>query len=241
MFGEFPKLLGRDFTVGYLLPSTIFLAGSAYLFESYGRLPVSTIEVLVSKSPWFGVVLAGMIMWFFAIFLLAASRSIFRLKEGYGPWNHPKNPLILLQRRRFERLKKSIKELRIEVESYQKRGESPPGIVLKKLINRSRLIVTSFPDDEVWILASVFGNTIRAFEVYPRVMYGFEAISGWPHLQAVIPKDYRDLIDGAKAHLDFWVNLWFLLLVFLAEYICFVWIGGRFEIVWLPASAIIGV
>jgi hypothetical protein len=79
--------------------------------------------------------------------------------------------------------------------------------------------VTQFPDHDRWLLPTAFGNIIRAFEVYPRIMYGLESIQGWTRLLAVIPKEYRDLVDTAKAQTDFWVNLSFLSFLIIAEYI----------------------
>ena len=75
-----------------------------------------------------------------------------------------------------------------------------------------------FPDQERWLLPTAFGNAIRAFEVYPRVMYGLESVQGWARLLAVIPKEYREFVDTAKARTDFWVNLWFLSLLTIVEY-----------------------
>ena len=76
-----------------------------------------------------------------------------------------------------------------------------------------------FPDEEAWLLPTSFGNTIRAFEVYPRVMYGLDAIPGWLRILAVIPKDYRESVDNAKAQVDFWLNLWFLSILMIFEYV----------------------
>jgi hypothetical protein len=48
-------------------------------------------------------------------------------------------------------------------------------------------------------------------------MYGMDAVYGWNRLQAVIPTVYRDLVNDAKAQVDFWVNLWILSSIFLVE------------------------
>jgi hypothetical protein len=50
-------------------------------------------------------------------------------------------------------------------------------------------------------------------------MYGFEAIDGWERLLAVIPKDYLQLIDSARAQVDFWVNLGMVFILLQIEYI----------------------
>jgi hypothetical protein len=50
-------------------------------------------------------------------------------------------------------------------------------------------------------------------------MYGFDAVPGWLRLLAVIPENFRQLIDSAKAFVDFWVNLWILNLAVTIEYL----------------------
>lgn len=74
-----------------------------------------------------------------------------------------------------------------------------------------------YPDQVNFVLPTAFGNALRAFEVYPRVMYGFESIEGWSRILAVLPKDYRELIDDAKSQVDWWVNLGTLSFVLLIE------------------------
>jgi len=63
-----------------------------------------------------------------------------------------------------------------------------------------------------------FGNAVRAFEDYPRVLYGFESINGWSRLNAVIPKSYQDILGNKRAMTDFWVNVWFVSLLTIVEY-----------------------
>ena len=66
------------------------------------------------------------------------------------------------------------------------------------------------------------GTLSALFEVYPRVMYGLESIEGWDRILAVVPKDYRTLMDSAKAQTDFWINIVFLGNIFICEYVMFI-------------------
>jgi hypothetical protein len=100
-------------------------------------------------------------------------------------------------------------------------------------------LATYFPDDEKWVLPTALGNTIRAFEVYPRVMYGLEAIDGWERLLGVVPTDYRVQINAAKTQMDFWVNLWLLALLFLPEYAAFAIYGEGLRVPWAPLAAVV--
>ena len=83
-----------------------------------------------------------------------------------------------------------------------------------------------FPDKEEYLLPTPFGNVLRSFEIYPRVMYGFEAIDGWGRLLSVIPKDYLELIDAARAQVDFWVNLGVVFILLQIEYIVLAFMTG---------------
>src|SRR5271157_41890 len=49
-------------------------------------------------------------------------------------------------------------------------------------------------------------------------MYEFEGIDRWPRILTVLPKEYRELIDDAKAQVDWWINLGLLSIVFLIEF-----------------------
>src|SRR5712692_4078105 len=100
------------------------------------------------------------------------------------------------------------------------------------------MLAERFPPEEDQLLPTAFGNTIKAFETYPDVMYGFDAIEGWTRLLAVIPKDYRELIETTKAETDFWVNLWFISLLILCECVGATFYTGELKIVMFSFGAL---
>ena len=83
-----------------------------------------------------------------------------------------------------------------------------------------------------------FGNRLRAFEVYSRIVYGLESIEGWTRLIAVIPADYRQAIEDDKAQLDFWVNLWLGGLLTAALYVALYFWSGLSPERWIPVVAL---
>jgi hypothetical protein len=91
--------------------------------------------------------------------------------------------------------------------------DSPPDPKLAELeVWRSRLgqrVTNEYPGAEL-VLPTRLGNVVRAFEEYPRAVYGISAISLWPRLIAVVDKDYKPVLDEAKASLDFMINASFL-------------------------------
>jgi hypothetical protein len=101
---------------------------------------------------------------------------------------------------------------------------SIPEDTRQKRLTASFELARNFPVGELeGIQPTTFGNVIRAFESYPRIMYGFEPVHGWHRLLAVIPKDYRALVDEAKTQTDFWVNIWVVAVLVFVEYIGFAW------------------
>jgi hypothetical protein len=76
---------------------------------------------------------------------------------------------------------------------------------------------------------------MRAAEVYPRVVYGLDAVPIWPRLQALLPADFRDLLNSAKAQLDFCVNVAAAGLLAAASYAVLCLYLWRFP-AWLPLS-----
>jgi hypothetical protein len=89
------------------------------------------------------------------------------------------------------------------------------------------------------LLPTSFGNAVRAFEVYPRVMYGLDDISGWNRLVAVIPEGFLSQIDSAKSVVDFWLNVIVLSFIFCIEYVVLVIHGQQLVAIWMPLAAVI--
>ncbi|MDP1624171.1 MAG: hypothetical protein Q8L64_00225 [bacterium] len=236
MFSELPKLLDKNFALGYFLPGTIYLISTVYLLDKFNLLP-NLINQL-QQDLLIGTTTIGLISWLIGVFLLGANRSIFRLLEGYGEYN-PARLLLGFEKWKFNRINEELSLLDNEYIKFQENGKAfPPELRVK----RNRLmqkLVERYPDAPEWILPTSFGNTIRAFEVYPRVVYGIEAIQGWNRLLGVIPKDFRELIDNAKSQVDFWVNLGFLSFIFLVQYLGLCIFSGSLESIGLSILALI--
>jgi hypothetical protein len=104
-----------------------------------------------------------------------------------------------------------------------------------------RRLAEEFPDQEDWLLPTPFGNIIRAFEVYPRVMYGIESIQGWNRLITVLPEECRELVDNAKAQVDFWINICLLSSLFVVEYLVIAFAANHIRVFWLVILAMVAI
>lgn len=204
MFGKLPEIFGRDFAVGYFLPSAVFVAVSIKITGVAIPIQTSSGEDIFKNA-----VVFGLVSWLGGVILLAINNNLIRAMEGYGRFN-PARLLKGIEVNRFNKLKAEISRLNSERDKYTDKGKQVPPELQTQRIKFIRLAAERFPDEVAWLLPTSFGNTIRAFEVYPRVIYGCDSIYGWSRLVAVIPKEFRGLVEAAKAQMDFWVNLTFL-------------------------------
>jgi len=204
LFSELPKLFDRNFALGYFLPSILYLLATLYLLDKFNLIPNVINQLQIDLLT--GTSVIGLISWLISILLLGANRSIYRLLKGYGKIN-PLKLFLSIEKWKYERAVRELENLDDKYWDFQEKGKDIPVEIRIRRNRAMQSLAEKFPDGIEWLLPTPFGNIIRAFEVYPRIVYGIEAIQGWNRLLAVIPKDYQDLIDNAKAQVDFWVNL----------------------------------
>jgi hypothetical protein len=223
LFGDLPNLFGRDFAIGFLLPVALLIPFSFLVADSFGSVSIhanlESVRNLKDQPILLGATLFVFVLWFWAVTLLALNRTIIRVKEGYGRWN-PARVWSFIEKSRFRALQNRLQGTEHESLLAQELSIVDDLAALQlKWDDLSRELAVRFPDQEGYLLPTAFGNTIRAFEVYPRVMYGLDAIPLWPRLLMIMSEEVRALIDAAKAEMDFWLNLWVVSLVLLAEYL----------------------
>ncbi len=139
-----------------------------------------------------------------------------------------------LQKKRFSKLQEAISDLDRKYQDCLDKNLDIPKNLRQDRIERLLERAESFPSTEEQLLPTSFGNTIRAFEDYPRVIYGIESIDGWSRLIAIIPKEYVELIDNAKTQVDFWINISILSFLLLMEYIGLAIYTKSLVVFWLP-------
>jgi hypothetical protein len=233
MFGELPKLFERNFAMAYFLPFIIFIGLVVEIVSRFGK----GVELLAAMQADLivGTTLLSVVAWLGGILLLVTNRGLYRFLEGYGKWN-PLKIFASSQKKNYTTLVAEIKKLD---KQFREQHDQFPRELRDKRNQLMREKAERYPDREGLLLPTPFGNILRAFEVYPRVMYGFESIDGWSRLLAVVPKDYRDLMDNAKTQVDFWVNLGFLSIALLVEYVGFSIYTKTLPDVWIPVLILI--
>jgi hypothetical protein len=230
MFSELPKLFDRDFAIGFFLPAAALALWVYTIVYEFGLITNAPNFDTWGSSAW-----AIAIVWILAITLMALNYPILRVLEGYGDW-HPLKSWDSAQRKYFAKNVAPTLETQRRIDEARAAGQDPD--VSYKHSRQLRIAVESYPDSSEFILPTRFGNVFRALEVYPRVVYGIDAIPAWPRLQAVIPEHFNALISAAKAQLDFCVNLIATSAFTLILYIALATWARHFPSLWVPCSAV---
>jgi hypothetical protein len=236
MFGELPKLFDRNFAVGFFLPIAIFITLSGMILSQYGFVP--NVVTYLATDFLVGTTVLGLLSWVGGVFLLAVNRDLYRFMEGYGKYN-PTKLLAWFEKRRYQKVVDGLNKLDDEFRECIKAQKEFPTKSRTKRNSLMRQLAEEFPDKEEFLLPTPFGNVLRSFEIYPRVMYGLEAIYGWGRLLAIIPKDYLELIDAAKAQVDFWANLGLVFILLQVEYVGLVYVFGHSLNLWVVALFVV--
>lgn len=224
MFGEISKLFDRNFAVGFFLPVFVWFSASLLLVHRYVyRFDLSGFEQL-DYLVWTTVF--GLACLFGGIVFLAANRGLYRLMEGYGAYN-PARLFGWFEKKRYRDIWKKLEKLEDEFQACASSGETFPVESSRKRDELVSRLAVEFPEQEELLLPTPFGNALRSFESFPRVMYGLDSIPAWGRLLAVVPKEYFALMDSAKAHVDLWVNLGAVFVFLQAEYAGLVFATGQ--------------
>lgn len=236
------KMFGREFIVGFFLPAILFIIPASYLLSQFG-FPTPWMDInwkelahARDEDPLKKAALLGLMAWVFAVFLQALNREIFRFAEGYWPrriWEL----CGCSQQQQFSTLKEKLKALREE-----RKRCTTAGLGFEQesaLMDLQRKLAVRFPSEADLILPTSFGNVMRAAEDYSRVVYGFESINGWARLEALMSKDFRQVIHSDRARVDLWLNLWLLGIVLCIGSVLHVAVHEKSLLQWLiPAGAL---
>jgi hypothetical protein len=205
LFGELPKIFGKEFLIGHFLPAAVFFVAAAIAADLSGSFPVfdllkKTFVEVEEKKLAFNLGFTLLLVWAVATLLLVLNFKLIRVLEGYGAVN-PARLLKWRSLRLFDQLNARVDRI-----------SEKPRISNAELSERRRLrtrLANEFPEQRNLVLPTRFGNVVRAFERYPQIIYNIEAIRSWIRLQAVLPEAYKNSLDAAKTVLDFFVHIWF--------------------------------
>ncbi|MGF1490378.1 MAG: hypothetical protein ACFBSE_25085 [Prochloraceae cyanobacterium] len=220
MFNRLPDLLGRIFFISHFFPALIFLIGICLPNYLVNFLDLSNIEI-IKKAKLLEIISSLTILSIIlGIFFLVLNRSLINLIQGEGECNIFKLLLwgLEIERKRFKKLEKNIADIDKKYLSYSNNNKDVPDDIKNRYRELIEKKVTDFPDAERWLMPTEFGNALKSFQTYSRVMYGADAIPIWTRLLVIIPENYSKLIDEEKAFVDFWVNTWIVSIILTFVY-----------------------
>jgi hypothetical protein len=223
MFGELPRLFDRNFAISFFFPIVIFFVLSGVVISpyefSFGIINYLEVNLLV------GTTVIGFLCWLAGIMLLALNSNLINFLSGYGVLN----PLKFFKGFEKQRFRHTLEDVKNLDDEYRDCLDANEEFSAKSRLKRNKLMFTlasDFPDHEDFLLATPFGNAIMSFRIFPRVMYGLDELAAWERLLAIMPKEYIDLVDKAKAQVDLWVNLGLVIFLLQVEYIGLVIVTG---------------
>lgn len=200
MLASVPKLFGRGFLVGFILPAALF---QAYLVYGLG-LDVFGVGSVNAAAPE-ALGRAAIAVVGLGLLLLVVNRPIVRGLEGYGRFN-PLRLGLSRQLKQFDAVATAAKAAEDELADAASEPTEADTDALAALVRR-------FPHERQWVLPTRFGNVYRAYESYPLVIYNMEAVLLWPRMLCVIPELALEQLRNARALFDFKVNSFALSLV----------------------------
>jgi hypothetical protein len=103
VFGELPKIFGKEFLVGYFLPAAIFLVAASLVTDISNSLPISsflktTLAAADEKKVALYLGSVAVVTWGVATLFLVVNFTLIRALEGYGWLNPARLPCPVSQR-----------------------------------------------------------------------------------------------------------------------------------------------
>ncbi|MCY3935850.1 MAG: hypothetical protein OXG09_07670 [Chloroflexi bacterium] len=240
MYGRIPSLYEANFWVSYYLPALGFTLLAYRLLARFQHLPSwlpDWFHSLTVRGDLWGLEIAAAIALAIAILLTKVHRSVLAFLKGEGRFN-PWRLVGRIEHINHQQLLHEVDLLEERMAAYQAQGETPPLDFLKQRMRTLLFAEQRYPERHLRLQPTAFGNVLRAFEAYPRIVYNMDGLSIWSRLLAVLPNAVIDRLDRAKSQVDFWLNVWILSLVILLSYAANTLLSLRIHWEWLPVLLI---
>jgi len=210
MLSGLPKLLDKNFVVGFLLPTILGLVLFAWLLPGVALL--APLRSLGSSEKALGdLTYLILLSYGIALVLMMTNTLQYRLVEGYvGPiarWGRG--------RQRHEAIRSRLDAELKALDARAKGAGAPLTPADRALGDRLNLqLVNDYPPLDQAAMPTRFGNAIRAFESYPLQVYGADGPPVWLRLASVVPEKFAGEVDDARGRVNFLLNLLFILVLF---------------------------
>ena len=233
MISELPGLFGKNFAIGFFLPAIIIVAGVNLLLVAFGLSNLGD-----AADPLQDVTIAALLAWVLAVALMALSRPLVRFLEGYGDHNPLRRLFLASEQKHFTDHVAPLLKLANDIDAARAAGQPEPAAGAD-FSGKLSAAASRYPDRIEFVMPTRLGNIMRAFEVYPRVVYELESILAWPRLMMIVPEAARKQVDDSRAVVDFAINLLVAGVVILAVYLVLALYLQEWPALWVPPSALL--
>jgi Domain of unknown function (DUF222)/HNH endonuclease len=189
-------LVGRfSFSVTWILAAAIAIAaGGLFLVLPFSNARID--PMLGAGAAAVGLVLFTLAAILLGVTMTTVSTGLYQILEGYlwwpVSWRHAR-----IKRHRAKRQQLVDCVERLEGKPKSEITDLEVDILYQKL--------SRYPSDEGQIAPTVFGNAMRAFEMYGRDRYELDSQTLWVELFAVVPKGLQAEVAGSRVGIDFFV------------------------------------
>ncbi len=203
-----PGLDDKNFVTGYILPVLLAALAAAWIFRDVSGL--EPLRSLPTADSLIKIAYLALALWLAALLLQAANNFLYELFEGRY---FPISSLGFLRRRhvnRFNFLGSRYDTLMTNWRHAIETGGAYTEEDRREAAHIRLQMLSRYPSRAGEVLPTGFGNAVRAFESYPRDMYGVDGTAIMLRLNAVVPTDFSARVDAARAQVNLYVNIAFL-------------------------------
>jgi hypothetical protein len=147
-----------------------------------------------------------LIVWIVAVASLILKQPLYQFFEGYML---PRWLAKILTSRNQKYLRCRLREIRTLHERWTRQKSALTSAELNRYLKLRYSLTRKMPWLESDILPTRFGNAIKAFEVYPRDIYGADGPTMWLRLASVIPKPFLEQVQDTRTQIDCLINCCF--------------------------------
>jgi len=201
MLSVLPKLADRSFILGFFLPTMLFALAALALLSDLQNTQALVNQVLARD--YGTAAYAAFAVWVIAVALLTLNHPLYRLLEGYL---FPRWLANALKRRKAARLQRQLDEIQLLYRRFKQEGDTFSDADRTRYEILKKETVASMPSSAGEVLPTDFGNAIRAFELYPRDVYGADGVYVWLRLTTVVPASIVANVEDARTQVDFLIN-----------------------------------
>jgi hypothetical protein len=212
--------LGDKFWIATLIPSISLVGAAAIVFDPLLNISSSfatqnTFNDYMSTLLVVVIIPSGII----AFVLYALQPYILQFYEGYA-FVHRLSFLRNAQIIKAKKLLAKINALNNQIGKLERKNEKTDGLDAKVGDLKSQYYELaaeydqSFPYSTELILPTRLGNILRASETYPSARYGMDAVSWWPRLYDLLPRETKQAYQSALNELYIFLNFSFLSVIF---------------------------